>query len=165
MRTRVTAVATALILAAALLGVLAWTGRAQDANPYTLYVSGMSIGKSRTAIVRVTNGSPVRGDAQRIFFTVRNTVNGAPLTLPGAGDGAQLFPGDTLELDLGRLVAAYRAQTGLPSFEGTVQFVAFGSGGPIHPFGPRYTAVQAIQTERKAVYAANVEWRPVELPQ
>lgn len=152
------------LLLAALLVVAAvaasWTLRPARAQTQRLLViSGMSILKDKpVARVRFTNTSPDLADVFSIHYTIRDTSAGIALSEPAAGDGAQLIPGHVLELDLGRIVAQYRASLGGGPYTGTVQLVAFAEGGFTREFGPDTIHVEAVQTEGAAVYDGVVAW-------
>ena len=132
-------------------------GEAQDSDA-TAYVSGLRIGKRAQAIVRLHNASRHPGDTYSVHYTVRHTEAGQSLSLPGAGDGARLSPGQTIELDLETIVNQYRATFGVGGFDGPVQFVAFGTGG-VNPFGAETVSVEAVQVEGAAKFEPLVEWR------
>ncbi len=152
-------------LAAVVGGVAATTPvfrppRALAATSETLYVSGLEIGKGRRALVRLRNVAASGGDVYSVHYTVRDPAGGVPISLPGAGDGARLAPGETLQLDLGPLVDAYRAERGLGPYEGPVQFVAFGTAGAIEAFGRETIVPEGIQSIGKATYEVAAEWVP-----
>lgn len=131
---------------------------AQEENA-ALFISGMRIGGGSRAVVRLRNVAP-GSTVYFVHYTIRATDAGQPLSLPAAGpQGAPLIAGDTLELDLGGIVNAYRRSLGAGSYSGTVQFVAFAEGGGGHPFGPETVAVDATQAEGSARFQANVAWR------
>ena len=126
-----------------------------DSND-TLYISGLDIGRGRKAIVRLRNTSTHLSDVLTVNYTVRDPSRGHPLSKIGIG--AQLRPGDTLELDLGAIGDAHRASLEISGWDGPVQLVAFGDGGHFGDFGPETVQVEAIQTIKRAKFAANVEW-------
>ena len=148
------------LLAAATLvaAVFVLRAGAQESGA-TVYVSGIEIGRKDRALVRFHNASTFAGDVYSVNYTVRHTDAGQPLSFPGAGDGARLRPGETIELDLGPIVNTYRAGLELGEFDGPVQLVAFGSGGIMNEFGPDTVIVQAIQKDGGASFAPLVEWR------
>jgi len=126
-----------------------------DSND-TLYISGLEIGRGRKAIVRLRNTSTHLSDVLTVNYTVRDPSIGHPLSQIGIG--AQLLAGQTLELDLGAIVNAYRASLEVSGWDGPVQFVAFGDGGHFGDFGPETVQVEALQTVKRATFAAHVEW-------
>ena len=135
-----------------------WVGfaDARAADSTTLYISGLDIGPGRKAIVRLHNTSTHASDVFSVNYTVRDPSIGHPLSQLGIG--AQLRPGDTLELDLGAIVDAYRATLEVSGWDGPVQFVAFGEGGNFAEFNAETVQVEALQTIKRAKFAAHVEW-------
>lgn len=154
------AVLAAATAAAALVAVR--SEPAEAAGIATLHVTGLDIGKKESAIVRLHNTSTHASDVFSVHYTVfaHDTLfdNPVALSLPGAGNGAQLRAGDTLELDLGEIVAAYRARQGAGTWDAPIRFVAFGTGGNFERFGPETIVAEALQTRRGATYQANVHW-------
>ncbi len=151
----------ALLLVAAAAAAGAWLAvrpsRAQ--TQATLYVSGLAIKAAKpVCIVRLTNVSPDAADVFLVHYTVRDTSAGIPLSAPGAGTGAPLLPGHTLELNLGNIVALYRAGFEVGPYTGPVQFVAYGEGGFSHEFGPGTIHVEVRQTEGAAIHDAAIQW-------
>ncbi len=143
---------------AAVAGLVTLTlhGQAQEETA-TLYVSGLTVGKKQTALVRIHNASPSAADIISVEYRIRHTDAGQTLFLAPAG--APVRSGETLELDLGAIVNAHRASIDLGEFEGPVQFVAFGTGGVFRSFGPETMVVEAQQKEGRATFAPVVEWR------
>ncbi len=165
MRTTLLLIALAVAAgAAALFATRAAPARALGTA--TLHVTGLDVGKGRRAIVRLYNTSTHASDVFAVHYTIYalDTLNGNPVALsrPGAGNGAQLIPGDTLELDLGAIVAAYRAERELGAWDAPIRFVAFGAGGNFERFGPETIAATALQTDGKATFAPAVTWTAVE---
>ena len=131
----------------------------RGAAPMLLYVSGMRIdGVKPVAHVRLTNTSTAPSDVYSVHYTIRETGAGIPISDPGAGLGAQLLPGRTLDLDLGAIVTQYRAARGAGPYSGTVQFVAFAEGGLAHDFGPQVIHVECTQSEGAALYDGVAQW-------
>jgi hypothetical protein len=131
--------------------------RAQTSS--VLHVSGMALAGSKpVAIVRLTNASPNPADIFSVHYTVRDVSAGIPLSHPGAGIGAELRPGRSIELDLGKIVTQYRAGVDVGPFTGPIQFVAYGEGGSLREFGPDTIHVEVRQVEGSAVRDAAVEW-------
>ncbi len=133
-------------------------GTAKADGDVTLYVSGFDIGPKKTASLRLTNVSPSVADVYSIQLTVREIDQGIVIRRP-VGDGARLFRGQTLELEIGDVVDQFRAGFELSGWDGAVQVVAFGTGGVLNDFGPDTVLVEAVQTEGKASYGVVVEWR------
>jgi len=157
----VLAVATASIGAAftvPTVGRLVGLEQARADGDTTLYISGLDIGPKKQVIVRLRNTSTHASDVLSVHYTVRDPSAGVPLSQPGAGNGAQLRPGDTLELDLGAIVNAFRAEREVSGWNGPVHFVAFGTGGNFGDFGPETVQVEAVQTVGRARFTAAVEW-------
>ena len=159
MRVALLLILSALLSVGAAVGLRARQAAAQE-EVWTLYVSGMSVGGKSRALLRLTNVAPEGGgDLYFVHYTVRAT-NGAHISRLGAGPvGAQLLPGQTLELDLGLIVDQYRASLGMSGFVGPVQLVAFGEGGATDVFSPRTVKVEAVQQEGQAQFPAVVKWR------
>lgn len=156
--------ARALLVAAALLavGVGVWAlrpARAQEAVK-TLWITGLRIDGARArALVRLTNTGSSGLDVHAVHYTVQATNGGEPLSAVAAGPtGAFLGAGDTLDLDLGAIVTAYRKSLGVPGFSGPVRFVAF-ADSPGRPFGPDAIQVSAVQTAGTTRWEPLVEWR------
>lgn len=152
-----------LVVGLLLLGsaaVLAFTLRpARAQTPLLLTISGLEIaGAKPVCLVRLTNTSPHAADVFSVHYTVRDTSQGFALSQPAAGQGAQLAPGKTLELDLGKIVAGYRAGFDVGPFTGPVQFVAFGEDGFFREFAPDTIHVEVEQTEGAVVRDAAVQW-------
>lgn len=159
-RRRVAAIAALLALAAAAAGTWALRpARAQEAAR-TLWITGLRIdGTKSRALVRLTNAGTTGADVFAVHYTVQAVNAGEPLSTVAAGPtGAYLGRGDTLDLDLGAIVAAYRKSLGVPGFAGPVRFVAFADAGG-RPFGPDVIQVSAVQTEGTARWEPPVEWR------
>ena len=149
------------VAAVALVAGLVATLRPVKADlAHSLLVSGMKVaGKRRIAIVRLTNTSPDAADVFYVHYTIRDGLTGAAVSLPGAGLGAQLSPGKTVELDLGAIVTQYRLSNDVTStYSGDVQFVAFGEGGFYRSFGPGVVHVEVEQHEGRAIHDAAVQW-------
>jgi hypothetical protein len=150
-------------LAAALIGATATLlllrpepVRAQEASQI-LHVTGMRIDKDKPiAIVRMRNASP---DFMVVHYTVLGPDAGAPLSEPNAGDGILLIPGAELEVDLGKTVTLYRRSLGAGPYSGPVGFAATGDLFAGAAFTEGRIAVSATQTEGKAKFQANIEWR------
>lgn len=152
----------ALAALAALPALLAGACAPSEAqeSPAILFVSGMRVGGTSQAIVRLRNVAPASSVRFFVHYTIQGTTSGTPLSLPGGGPtGASLLAGRTLELDLGEIVDAYRKSLGYGPFVGPVQFVAFGEGGTGADFGADTIVVDAAQTEGAARFQAAVEWR------
>jgi len=150
------AVVVALLLVAGGAGTR--TAGAQD-RVKTLVVSGLQIGvaKSPHAWVRIRNCT--KTESFTVHYTVQS-VDGEPLSAPGAGpSGVVLFAGRTLDLDLGAVVAQYRAQFEAGPFTGPARLVAYGEGGIFETFGPETIHVSAHQVEAPAKFEPMVEWR------
>ena len=131
--------------------------RAQSAQ--ILYVSGLRIdGSKPIAKVRLTNTSPNAADAFNVHYTIRETGAGIALSEVGAGLGAQLLPGHSLELDLGKIVALWRAAHDVGPYKGDVQFIAVAEGGYFREFGPDTIHVAATQVEGRALRDAVEHW-------
>jgi len=155
-----------LVLAAVLAGTLAVVltrpGEARAVGIATLHVEGLDVGRGQRAIVRLHNTSEHPADVYSVNYTVyaQQTLSDTPVALsqPGAGVGARLAPGQTLELDLGAIVDAYRAQQEVGPWDAPLRLVAFGTGGSFLAFGPGSVQVEALQTDGSATYAAPVRW-------
>lgn len=157
--------ASPLLITAAAAGGAAGVGAALLTRPAraqsvtdSLFISGMSIGPGRKAVVRIYNSSENFGDTVRVHYTIRETFSGGAISLPIAGDGAPVNGGRMLELDLGKIVAARRKQLGLGPFVGPVQFVAFGEGGVERHFTRDVIVVEARQSIGQATFDAPVQW-------
>ena len=150
---------SALVLALG-AGALAWfLGPAHGATETLLYVSGLKIeGDKPVAFVRLTNTSPNAADIFLVHYTIRETSKGISISEPGAGIGAQLVPGRTLTLDLGKVVTAYRRAHEVGPYTGTVQFVAFAEGGAFRTFSPDTIHVETSQIEGGATRDAVAQW-------
>ena len=153
----VTSVA-AVALTAPSAGSLFGFGEARAEDESTLYISGLDIGPGKKAIVRLRNTSTRAADTLTVHYTVRDPSIGHPLSALGAGIGARLAAGDTLELDLGEIVDAHRATQEVGGWDGPVQFVAFGTGGQFGDFGPETVQVEAVQKVKRAQFTLPVEW-------
>jgi hypothetical protein len=156
------ALLTALVAAAAASAAVVMTrpGDARATGTATLHVTGLDIGKGEKAVIRLHNTT---SSSYLVHYTVfaHDTLNGNPVALSalGAGDGARLFGGDTLELDLGPIVTAYRAEQEAGEWDAPLRFVAFGSDGLSgERFGPETIVAEALQTRGKATYRADVTW-------
>lgn len=154
--------AVSLLLVAAALGAGIWAlvpARAQEAAA-TLWITGLRIDGTRArALIRLTNTGKAGIDVHSVHYTVQATNAGEPLSAVAAGpSGAFLGSGDTLDLDLGAIVTAYRKSLGVPGFSGPVRFVAFADSAG-QPFGPDVIQVSAVQTEGTLRYEPLVEWR------
>lgn len=150
----------AALALAAVTVALAWLlGPARGATETLLYVSGLRIeGDKPVSIVRLTNTSPNAADAFVVHYTIRETSRGFPVSEPGAGIGAQLLPGRTLTIDLGKVVTAYRRAHEVGPYTGEVQFVAFADAAPFRTFSPDTIHVEATQVEGAAKRDAVVQW-------
>jgi hypothetical protein len=113
--------------------------------------------------VRLTNTSPNAADVFSVHYTIRDAAGGVALSQTGAGLGAQLAPGKTLELDLGRIVANYRATFEVGPYTGPVRFDAFGDDGIFTEFAPDTIHVEVEQREGAVVRDAAVDWLTSEL--
>jgi len=151
-------IVVALALAAGGLFVALRPARAEQRR--TLYVSGLKVlGKKRVSIVRLTNTSDQAADSFLVHYTIRDAATGDPVSQPGAGLGAQILPGRTLELDLGAIIAQYRLSFDVTSpYSGAVQFVAYGEGGFYHTFGPDVIHVEIEQHEGSAIHDGAAAW-------
>lgn len=150
------------LLAAVATAAALWFARpapVRAAETATLHVTGLDVGPRERAVVRLYNSSR---QAFAVHYTVfaLDTLYESPvaLSLPGAGVGAQLLPGDTLELDLGEIVTAYRAQQGASAWDAPIRFVAFGTTSGAERFGPETILAEALQTEGGATYRPAVTW-------
>ena len=157
------AIVLMLLAAAAAAGALVVVrpDAARAEGTATLHVTGLDIGRGESAIVRLHNTS-THSDSFSVHYTVyaHDTLfdNPVALSLPGAGNGAILRAGDTIELDLGEIVAAYRLQQGAGAWDAPLRFVAFGTGGNTERFGPETIVAEALQSRGGATYPANVTW-------
>jgi hypothetical protein len=149
------------VAALAVVAALVATLRPVKADvTHTLYVSGMKVaGKKRIAIMRLTNTSPDAADVFYVHYTIRDALSGNAVSMPGAGLGAQLSPGKTIELDLGAIITQWRLANEVTSlYSGDVQVVAFGEGGFYRSFGPDVVHVEIEQHEGRAIHDAAVQW-------
>lgn len=156
---RVRLLPAALALAAS-AGALAWfLGPARGATESLVYVSGMKIeGDKPVAFVRLTNTSPNAADIFLVHYEIHETSRGILLSAPGAGIGAQLVPGHTLTIDLGKVVTAYRKAHEVGPYTGTVHFQAVAEGGAFRTFSPDTIHVESTQIEGAATRDAVVQW-------
>jgi hypothetical protein len=144
-----------------LVGVLVATLRPVRADAaQALYISGLRVAaKQRVSIVRLTNASPDAPDVFYVHYTIKDAATGLPVSRPGAGDGAELRPGRTLELDLGAIITQYRLSLGVEStYSNPVQFTAYGEGGYFHSFGSGVIHVEVEQHEGAAIHDGAVQW-------
>jgi hypothetical protein len=150
---------SALVLAA-LAGALAWfLGPARGATETLVYVSGLKVeGEKPVCFVRLTNTSPNAADIFLVHYTIRETSRGIAISEPGAGIGAQLVPGKSLTIDLGKVVTAYRRAHEVGPYTGTVQFVAFAEGGAFRTFSPDTIHVESTQIEGASTRDGVVQW-------
>jgi hypothetical protein len=125
-----------------------------------LYVSGLRVAANKpVCIVRLTNTSPDAADVFYVHYTIHDAVAGAPVSASGAGLGAQLSPGKTVQLDLGAIITQYRLSLDVTStYSGAVQFTAYGDGGFYRSFGPDVIHVEVEQHEGAAIHDGAVQW-------
>lgn len=132
---------------------------ARAAGTATLHVTGLDIGKGERALVRLHNAGKSSFVVSYTVFA-HDTLNDNPVALSalGAGDGARIFAGDTLELDLGPIVDAYRAQQEVGPWDAAIRFVAFGTSAGDERFGPETIVAEALQVRGRAAFPAVVTW-------
>ncbi len=125
-----------------------------------LYVSGLRVAAGKpVCIVRLTNTSPDAADVFYVHYTIHDAATGTGVSAYGAGAGAQLSPGKTLQLDLGAIITQYRLSMDVTStYSGAVQFTAYGEGGFFRSFGPDVIHVEVEQHEGAAIHDGAVQW-------
>ena len=151
-----------LILLASVLafvaGLVVVRERADAVGENVVYVSGLRVGKRTSAIVRIHNPAPTINGTYTITYLVREPDGGRPLSRIGAA--VEIRSGETLELDIGKIVRDHLSGAGAnPNYSGPVQFVAFNNAEISDPFGPDTTIVTGLQTEGGARYTLPVLWQ------
>lgn len=145
-----------LLLVALVVGVVALAPRAIAAlQPGVAYVTGLEMGKGKSALLRISNNSP-----SRVTYLVNYTAF--------AEDGNSLANfaevlvvlDRTIEIDVGEAINA-RRRAQFPEakgYEGRFSLIVNGTS-VLDPFGPDTVALEAIQQVRKSKYRAAVDWR------
>jgi hypothetical protein len=142
-----------------------------DTLPAVLYVSGLHIdGSNATTFVDLSNRSQSPDDyyALSVQFLHADGHRAAdPLDL-----ATPLTAGQSVTINVGGIVSAYRASHDIAPFKGPVQLVIYGStcvdlgtcgsGATPRPFGPDVIHVAAVQTEGTVTYDGVVQWRPAQ---
>jgi len=155
---RLLAFSLVLAAVAAVLAATLSTVHADDAQ--FLNISGLRVAANKpVSIVRLTNASPNAADVFYVHYTVHDAATGVAVSRPGAGDGAQLRPGRTLELNLGAVITQYRLANDVTStYSGAVQFTAYGEGGVFKAFNSGVIHVEVEQHEGGAIHDGAVQW-------
>jgi hypothetical protein len=151
----------AAVAVAALAAVLVATLRPVHADAaQALYISGLKVaGDKPVSIVRLTNTSTYAADVFHVHYTIHDAAGGVAVSSPGAGDGAELRAGHTLELDLGAIITQYRLSYDITTpYSGDVQFTAYGDAGYFSSFNSGVIHVEVEQHDGAAIHDAAVQW-------
>jgi hypothetical protein len=166
-RTLLAAAVAALLAGAAVARLGTSPLRAEGEQP-ALYVSGLHIdGDKPTALIDLANRSESADDYYAIsvlFFHTDGRRAAEQLDLQ-----SPLTKGKTVTINVGGIVAAYRAANEIGPFKGPVQVVIYGytcvdldtciNPSTPRPFGPDVIHVTASQKEGPVSYDAAIEWR------